>query len=95
MEEGNLHDGVTNGFISFIPKEGDAKDLNHWRPITLLPLIYKIFAKTLQMRLQSILRDVISPEQTIYLPLMFILDNIMLTQEILHWVCTLRQPTCF
>ena len=95
MEEGNLHDGVTNGFISFIPKEGDAKDLNHWRPITLLPLIYKIFAKTLQMRLQSILRDVISPEQTIYLPLMFILDNIMLTQETLHWVCTLRQPTCF
>ena len=61
MEEKNLHDGVTKGFISFIPKEGDAKDLNLWRPITLLLVIYKIFAKTLQMRLQPILRVVISP----------------------------------
>ena len=47
MEEGNLHDGVTKGHISLISKEGDAKDLNHWSPITLLPVIYKIFAKTL------------------------------------------------
>ena len=51
MEKRNLHDGVTKGLISLIPKDGDAKDLNHWRPITLLPVIYKIFAKTLQMRL--------------------------------------------
>ena len=37
----------TKGLISFIPKEGDAKDLNYWRPITLLTTVYKIFAKTL------------------------------------------------
>ena len=30
------------------------------------------------------LRDVISPKQTAFLPLRFILDNIVLTQEILH-----------
>ena len=61
IEEGNLHDGITKDFISFIPKEEDTKDLNLWRPITLLLVIYKIFAKTLQMRLQPILRVVISP----------------------------------
>ena len=95
MERGVLHEGITKGVISLIPKEGDGKDLNYWRPITLLTVIYKIFAKTLQLRLQPILRDVISPEQTAFLPLRFILDNIILTQETLHWARTSRQPTVF
>ena len=95
IEIGELHEGVTKGVICLIPKEGDLKDLNHWRPITLLPVIYKIFAKTLQLRLQPMLRDVISPEQTAFLPLRFILDNIVLTQETLHWAKTSRQPTMF
>ena len=85
MDEEKLHEGVTKGLTSLIPKEGDAKDFNYWRPITLLTVIYKIFAKTLQIRLQPILRDVISPKQTAFLPLRFILDNIVFTQEILHW----------
>lgn len=61
IEEGTLHEGMTKGLISLIPKEGDSKDFNYWRPITLLTNGYKIFAKALQLRLQPILRDVISP----------------------------------
>ena len=81
--------------ISLIPKEGDAKDLNYWRPITLLTVIYKIFAKTLQIRLQPMLKDVISPEQTAFLSLSFILDNIVLIQKTLHWAKASRQPSIF
>lgn len=95
IEHGQLHEGVTKGLISLIPKDGDNKDLNHWRPITLLTSTYKIFAKTLQLRLQSMLRDIICPEQTTFLPLRFILDNIVLTQETLHWAKVFRQPTVF
>ena len=95
FEEGFLHEGVTKGLISLIPKEGDLKDLNYWRPITLLTAGYKVLDKTLQLRLQPILRDVISPEQTTFLPLRFILDNIVLTQEALHWAKSSRQPTVF
>lgn len=47
IEEGSLHEGVTRGPISLIPKERDPKDLNYWRPIILLTTNYKIFAKTL------------------------------------------------
>ena len=61
-----LHEGVTKGLICLIPKEGDSKDLNFWRPITLLRIIYKIIAKVLQTRIQPMLRDVISPEQTVF-----------------------------
>lgn len=70
-------------------------DFNYYRPITLLTTTYKIFAKALQLKLQPILRDGISPEQTAFLSLRFILDNIFLTQEALHWANTSRQPTVF
>ena len=78
IRDEKLHEGVTKCLICPIPKEGDSKDLNYWRPITLLPVTYTFFAKVLQTRLQPILRDVISPEQTIFLPLMFIIYNIVL-----------------
>ena len=85
LEEGIFQEGVTRMLISLISKEKDSKDLNYWRPITLLTNSYKIFAKALELRFQPILRNVISLEQTTFLPLRFILDNIVLTQEILHW----------
>ena len=47
METRTLYEGVTKGLISLIPKDGDSKDLNYWRPITLLMASYKVFAKTL------------------------------------------------
>lgn len=84
IDEGAFPEGITGGLISLIPKEGDSKDLNYWRSITLLMANYKIFAKILQLRLQPLLRDVISPEQTAFLPLRFILDNIVLTHDTLH-----------
>ena len=64
-----LHTGVTKGHIVLIPKEGDTQDLNYWRPITLLMSSYKVYAKALQLRLQPMLSDVISPEQTVFYPL--------------------------
>ena len=63
FEEGTLYEGITKGLISLIPKECDKADLNYSRPITLLTAVYKIFAKTLQLRLQSILKDIISPSK--------------------------------
>lgn len=69
--------------------------MNNWRPSTLLTVIYKVFVKTLQRWLQPMLSDTISPKQTAFLPLRFILDNIILTQETLHWANTSRQPKAF
>ena len=46
--------------------------------------MYKIFAKVMQLKLQPPLMEVINLEQTIFLPLQFMLDNIILVQETLH-----------
>jgi hypothetical protein len=44
-----------------------------------LNLNYKIYTKALQLRLQPVLMEVISSEQSAFLLLLLILDNIMLT----------------
>lgn len=48
--------------IALQHKGGQRSALTNWRPITLLNVGYKIFAKALQLRLQPILMDIISPE---------------------------------
>ena len=58
-------------------------------------ITYNFFAKALQIRLQPMFRDVINPEQAAFLSLRFILDNIVLTQETLHWAKTSKQHSIF
>jgi hypothetical protein len=77
--------GMTNGLITLIPKEGDKELLSNWRPITLLNSAYKIFAKTLQIRLQGLLPDIIHEDQSAFLPLRFILDNVLIQHETISW----------
>ena len=93
--EGRLPPGVTQGMIVLLHKGGDRQALTNWRPITLLNLGYKIYAKALQLRLQPVLMDVISPDQSAFLPLRFILDNLLITQETLAWAESSNQPLIF
>ena len=39
--------------------------------------------------------DVISLKQTVFLPLRYILDNIVVTQENIQWAKVSRQPSVF
>jgi exonuclease III len=95
IQTGKFPPGVTTGMIALLHKGGERKALTNWRPITLLNLSYKIFAKALQLRLQPILSEIIGCEQSAFLPLRFILDNILLTQETLAWADQSRQDLLF
>lgn len=68
---GKLPNGVTTGMIALLHKGGHRESLNNWRPISLLNLGYKIYAKAIQLRLQPVLMDIISPDQSAFLPLAF------------------------
>jgi hypothetical protein len=61
----------------------------------LLNISYKIYAKALQLRLQPVLMEVINCEQSAFLPLRFILDNILLTQETMAWADQSKQALLF
>lgn len=49
---GQLEFAIKQGLIKLIPKQFDASSLNHWRPISMMPVIYKILAKVVASRLQ-------------------------------------------
>jgi hypothetical protein len=92
---GEIHPGVMEGLKALLHKSGGRSTLNNWRPITLLNMSYKLFAKTLQRRLQPVLMEVISYDQSAFLPIRFILDNILLTYKTIHYAKQSRQPYSF
>lgn len=95
ISKGQLPLQVTRGMIALLHTRGGREKLTYWRPITLLNLNYKTYAKALQLRLQPILMDIISLQQSAFLPLGFILDNVLLTQEAMAWAEHLHQPLFF
>lgn len=86
---------VTRGQTVLLFEEGECSRLTNWQPITLLHTIHKIFAKALQRRLQPLLIEVTDSDQTVFLPLKFVLDYILLLHESIQWAKVSRQDTIF
>ncbi len=76
---------INKGQITLIPKSGDQARLGNWRPITLLGNLYKILAKVLVGRVQTVLPHVIRPNQTGFVEGRSIFDNVFMAQEALEW----------
>lgn len=85
VETGALSKDATEGLIALLHKGGGRNTLKNWRPIILLNVAYKIFAKALQMRLQPVLMELVSHDQSAFLSMRYILDNIFLTQETISY----------
>lgn len=91
---GQMPSGVTAGLIILFHKGGGRCCLNSCLNITLLNTAYKVFAKALQ-RLQPVLMEVVSLDQSSFLSMRFILDNIFLTNETIHHAKKTSQPLVF
>lgn len=64
FEKGNLTDSQKSAVISLIPKKGDISKIENWRPISLLNCDLKIATKTIAIRLENILPELINKTQT-------------------------------
>ena len=65
---GYLDPSWHNTIFQMLPKSGDLKDPSNWRPIAILPVIYKIFSKMVCNRLRGILNEYQPDDQYAFRP---------------------------
>ena len=57
---------LNKAFITLIPKREGAREVKHFRPISLIGSVAKLIAKVLSMRLAAVIPQIISPAQSAF-----------------------------
>ena len=84
FDNGHLLKEINKTYITFILKPDNPKSTNHFRPISVCNICYKIIAKILTNRVKHLLNKIISPLQGAFAHGKLINDNIIFAHEIMH-----------
>ena len=84
-ELGKLPDSQRKSVMSLIFKRGDEDDISNYRPISLTNTDYRSLAFTLAERVQEILGDIISIDQTVYVKGRYMGTNIRLVSDAIDY----------
>ncbi len=93
---GKILKEVNSTLIALVPKVPNPSNFNHFRPISLCNVVYKVISKLIVSRLRPLLHKMILPYQSTFIPGRWIVGNQLLVQEILHsfkkqkgegWIC--------
>ncbi|XP_016186167.1 uncharacterized protein LOC107627863 [Arachis ipaensis] len=82
----NISAAVFDTFIVLIPKVEAPSYLKDFRPISLCNVIYKIITKVLVNRFRPFLSEIIGPLQGGFIPGRGTTENIIIAQEIMHFM---------
>ena len=82
LKGGLLPSSQREALITLIFKKGDRTDHKNWRPINLLNVDYKLFARVLTGRLLKVISKVVAPDQTCGVPGHFIGENVAFLREV-------------
>lgn len=72
--------------VVLIPKVKEPQDMSQLRPIALCNVIYKIASKVLANWLKVFLPDIITPQQSAFVPDRLISDNSLVASLLAHFM---------
>ena len=86
FESGQLSHSQKMSYITLLCKDSSHPEfMNNYRPISLLNVDNKILTKTLSKRLETVLDQIIHPDQTCGIPNRSIIDNCHLIRDIIDY----------
>lgn len=88
LNNGILSPKANLTIIVLIPKIERATRLQEYRPISLCTILMRTVSKVLTSRLQLIIDKLISPNQSASIRGTNIIDNVVISQEVLHFMKT-------
>jgi hypothetical protein len=83
---GRIPEGVNDTAIVLIPKSEVPETLKDFRPISLCTVIYKVISKCMVNRLRPILGEIVSINQSAFVPGRLITDNALVAFECIHFI---------
>ena len=93
LQAGTLNPTARRGIINLTPKKGkDNLLIKNWHPITLLNYDYKIWAKAVANRLESVADKLIGNQQSGFMKGRSIFSNIRKTVEIVRYLHRVGEP---
>ncbi|KAL3694644.1 hypothetical protein R1sor_008295 [Riccia sorocarpa] len=76
-ETGELGASEVQGLIKLLPKNEEKQFIKNWRPISLLPFLYRLVSKILADRIKQIIPRLVDEEQTGFVEGRSIVDNVI------------------
>uniref|UniRef100_A0A453FFD9 Reverse transcriptase domain-containing protein n=2 Tax=Aegilops tauschii subsp. strangulata TaxID=200361 RepID=A0A453FFD9_AEGTS len=83
---------LNQALLTLLPKRADARCLGDYRPISLIHLVAKIFAKVLSLRLAPKLNALVSANQNAFIPGRSLHDNFVLVRQSARLLHQLKAP---
>ena len=85
-ESGELPESLRGSVTTLLPKKGkDKRCIENLRPISLLPVPYKIIAKAMALRLKKVVGDLVHTDQKGFLKGRYIGENIRLIADLVEY----------
>lgn len=81
---GSMPKEVNASLIVLIPKISNPASVNHFSPISLCNVVYKIISKLLMEKIMPLLDKMISPIQLAFILNKWIVENQIIVQEVLY-----------